>query len=199
MDCRVNLGLHFMTLICISPLPLLQYPQHTTEWAIPYENAEACLRDLRCWLAAEHEDPHGLRPHFPIEIRFSASDEIFLSPSNGHRTCWLGIVQYKCARFLFLHFLEYAKLGSRPYGFNVPYRKLFDGYERIVSRHGGRPHWAKAHRLSPNILRKLYPAFDDFTRVLENVDPFGMFRNEYVQRHIMGRPIDVRIFKRRQL
>lgn len=158
-----------------------RYPQHTTEWAIPYENAEACLRDLRFWLAAEHEDPHGLRPHFPIEIRFSAPDEIFLSPSNGHRTCWLGIVQYK------------------PYGFNVPYRKLFDGYERIVSRHGGRPHWAKAHRLSPNTLRQLYPAFDDFTRVLENVDPFGMFRNEYVQRHIMGRPIDVRIFKKRQL
>lgn len=99
-----------MTLMYISPLPLLQYPQHTTEWAIPYENAEACLRDLRFWLAAEHEDPHGLRPHFPIEIRFSAPDEIFLSPSNGHRTCWLGIVQYKCARFLFLHFLEYAKL-----------------------------------------------------------------------------------------
>lgn len=92
-----------MILMFISPVSLLQYPQHTTEWAIPYENTEACLRDLRSWLAAEHEDPHGLRPHFPIEIRFSAPDEIFLSPSNGHRTCWLGIVQYKYARLLFLH------------------------------------------------------------------------------------------------
>jgi len=157
-----------------------RYPQNTTEWAIPYVNAHACLFELRAWLDKEFADPHGLRPHFPIEIRFSDVDDIWLSPSNGQRTCWIGIVQFK------------------PYGFSVPYRKLFERFEAILFRHGGRPHWAKAHNLRPETLRQLYPRFDDFVRVLEDVDPGGMFRNEYVQRHIFGKTgpeVDGRIFK----
>lgn len=158
-----------------------KYPQFTTEWAIPYVNTRACLLELRAWLEDEHSDPRGLRPHFPVEIRFTDSDDIWLSPSNGSKTCWIGMIQYK------------------PYGFNVPYRKLFERFEAIVARHGGRPHWAKAHHLRPDNLRKLYPRFDDFVRVLEEVDPRGMLRNEYVQRHVFGKhgqEFGERIFKR---
>ncbi|KAL0579389.1 D-arabinono-1,4-lactone oxidase [Marasmius crinis-equi] len=156
-----------------------KYRQHTTEWAIPFNNTVACLRDLHDWWSRELNDPRGLRPHVPVEIRFSASDDIWLSPSTGRLTCWIGIVQYK------------------PYGFNVPYRKLFDGFERIVASHQGRPHWAKAHRLRPDDLRACYPRFDDFVRVVEEVDPKGMFRNEYIQRHIFGKPVDSRVYKSR--
>lgn len=145
-----------------------RYPQHTTEWAIPYQRSQACLRELRDWLLEEHQDPNGLRPHFPVEIRFSAPDDIWLSPSNGQHTCWLGIVQY------------------RPYGLDVTHKQIFERYESIVSRHHGRPHWAKAHRLRPSDLRTLYPRFDDFVRVLDEVDPLGIFRNPYVRRHIFG-------------
>lgn len=158
-----------------------RYPQHTTEWAIPYENTKACLHDLHDWLMREFSDPNGLRPHFPIEVRFSDSDDIWLSPSNGQRTCWIGIVQFK------------------PYGFEVPYKMLFERFEAILCRHGGRPHWAKAHNLRPETLRRLYPRFDDFTRVLGSVDPCGMFRNEYVERHIFGKTgpgYHNRVFKR---
>ncbi|KIK45650.1 hypothetical protein CY34DRAFT_801263 [Suillus luteus UH-Slu-Lm8-n1] len=158
-----------------------RYPQHTTEWAIPYENTKACLHDLHDWLMREFSDPNGLRPHFPIEVRFSDSDDIWLSPSNGQRTCWIGIVQFK------------------PYGFEVPYKMLFERFEAILCRHGGRPHWAKAHNLRPETLRRLYPRFDDFTRVLGSVDPRGMFRNEYVERHIFGKTgpgYHNRVFKR---
>ncbi|KAG6334313.1 hypothetical protein ID866_4778 [Astraeus odoratus] len=158
-----------------------RFPQHTSEWAIPYENAQACLEDLHTWLQQEIADPHGLRPHFPIEIRFSDSDDIWLSPSNGQKTCWIGIIQFK------------------PYGCQVPYKKLFSRFEAILAQHNGRPHWAKAHGLRPDDLRPLYSRFDDFIRVLEEVDPRGMFRNEYVQRHIFGRQgkeFDGRVFKR---
>ena len=75
----------------------------------------------------------------------------------------------------------------RPYGLEVPYQTLFQGFEAILARHGGRPHWVKAHSLRPDTLRKLYPRFDDFVRVLDDVDPDGIFRNEYVQRHIFGK------------
>ncbi|KAJ6543646.1 D-arabinono-1,4-lactone oxidase-domain-containing protein [Mycena sp. CBHHK59/15] len=156
-----------------------RYPQHTTEWAIPFKNAQACLRELRTWMDTEALDPNGIRPHFPFELRFSAPDDIWLSPSYAQETCWIGIAQYK------------------PYGCNVPYRRFFAGFESIVSRHGGRPHWAKAHHFKPDTLRALYPHFDDFLAVLRDVDPQGVFRNEYVERHIMGRPVDERAFKLR--
>lgn len=160
-----------------------KYPQYTTEWSIPYEKTTACLRELHEWLDREHADPHGLRPHFPIEIRFSDADDIWLSPSHGQRTTWIGIIQYK------------------PYGLNVPYRKLFERFEAILARHEGRPHWAKSHPLTRDDLRRLYPRFEDFIRVLDDVDPQGLFRNEYVERHLFdkrGPQYSPRVFKIRQ-
>ncbi|KAI0776828.1 L-gulonolactone/D-arabinono-1,4-lactone oxidase [Trametes elegans] len=160
-----------------------KYPQYTTEWAIPHEHAAACLRELRAWLERELADPAGLRPHFPVEIRWSAPDDIWLSPSNGRRTCWIGLVQYK------------------PYGLPVPYRRLFAHFESAVLAHAGRPHWAKTHPLGPAALRAAYGArFDDFVRVLGAADPRGLFRNAYVQRHVFGREgpaVDPRLFKAR--
>jgi L-gulonolactone oxidase len=73
----------------------LQYPQYTTEWAVPYQNTKRCLLELRAWLDEELADPDGLRPHFPVEIRFTEADEIWMSPSYNQRMCWIGIVQYK--------------------------------------------------------------------------------------------------------
>ncbi|KAI0270642.1 L-gulonolactone/D-arabinono-1,4-lactone oxidase [Gloeopeniophorella convolvens] len=127
-----------------------------------------CLRELRNWMDSEFADPHGLRPHCVLEIRFSDADDIWLSPSYGQRTCWIGVVQFK------------------PYGFSVPYRALFERFERIMIRHSGRPHWAKTHSLRPNALSALYPRFDAFRELLQTIDPDGVFRNEYVSRHIFG-------------
>ncbi|RPD77041.1 L-gulonolactone/D-arabinono-1,4-lactone oxidase [Lentinus tigrinus ALCF2SS1-7] len=146
-----------------------KYPQYTTEWAIPYKNTRACLSELRDWLDGEFADPAGLRPHSPLEIRFSEKDDIWLSPGYGERMCWIGIIQYK------------------PYGLNVPYRKLFSRFEQTLIHHGGKPHWAKTHPFGPEQLRQRYEHFDDFVKVLEQVDPHGMFRNPYVQRHIFGK------------
>ncbi|KAH9856372.1 L-gulonolactone/D-arabinono-1,4-lactone oxidase [Lenzites betulinus] len=145
-----------------------KYPQYTTEWAIPHARAAPALRALRTWLAREFADPAGLRPHSSIEIRFSAPDDIWLSPGEGQRTVWIGLVQFK------------------PYGLPVPYRALFAHFETLMLQHGGRPHWAKTHPLGPDALRALYPRFGDFVRVLEEADPRGVFRNPYVRRHIFG-------------
>ncbi|KAG8959631.1 D-arabinono-1,4-lactone oxidase [Tulasnella sp. 419] len=154
------------------------FSQYTTEWAIPYERTAACLSELRTWLDAEHRDPKGLRPHFPIEIRFSCPDDIWLSPGNGRKTCWIGIVQFK------------------PYNLPVSYRKLFSRFENIMASHAGRPHWAKAHGLGPQDFKRLYGrGYDKFVKVLKDVDPEGIFRNEYVRRHVFGEDISTRVYK----
>jgi L-gulonolactone oxidase len=33
--------------------------------------------------------------HFPLEVRFSRGDGVWLSPSNGGETCWIGVVVFK--------------------------------------------------------------------------------------------------------
>lgn len=112
-DCRVSISapLTYSSLINhfrntnLSPLhwhSVGQFAQHTTEWAIPYERTRECLRHLRKWLENEPYTTDGTYPHFPIELRFSAPDDIWLSPAYGRRTCWIGIIQFKCVLTLLL-------------------------------------------------------------------------------------------------
>jgi len=176
---------------------------------VPYSEAQSCLRSLRDWFEAEFADPNGLRPHCVLEIRFSDEDDIWLSPSYGQKTCWIGIMQYRYVDgppfFRRLpprppHELKKISI-KRPYNFNVPYRLLFERFERTVIRYKGRPHWAKAHGLRPDTLSVLYPKFESFRDLLDLYDPEGMFRNEYVSRHIFGATgprFDARVFKARQ-
>lgn len=93
MDCNVRPNLFLA--IGFYSIVALQFPQYTSEWSIPYSNSRACLRELRNMFQLEHADRLGARVHFPVEIRFSASDDIWLSPSYGQKTTWIGIIQYK--------------------------------------------------------------------------------------------------------
>lgn len=65
---------------------------------MPLKHAQRCLREFRAWIDSELADLNGIRPHFPIEIRFTEADDIWLSPGYGERMCWIGIVQYKYVR-----------------------------------------------------------------------------------------------------
>jgi L-gulonolactone oxidase len=55
-----------------------------------------------------------------------------------------------------------------------------------MTSYRGRPHWAKPHGLRPDALSILYPRFESFRELLNAIDPEGLFRNEYVSRHIFG-------------
>ncbi|WVN90533.1 uncharacterized protein L203_105769 [Cryptococcus depauperatus CBS 7841] len=155
------------------------FPQYALEWAIDVEETETCLREIRKWLDREATNANRLYSHFPIEIRWSSADDIWLSPSYGRETCWIGIVTY------------------RPYGLAVPYREFHRKFANLLVAHGGRPHWAKQHVLGPETLKLMYPKFQDFQKVLRRVDPRGILRSENVRRHIDGEKIPERIFKAR--
>ncbi|WWC88457.1 uncharacterized protein L201_003368 [Kwoniella dendrophila CBS 6074] len=155
------------------------FPQYALEWAIDASLAKQCLQEMREWLNQEAADHNGLRVHFPIEIRWSAKDDIYLSPSYGRETCWIGVVTY------------------RPYGLAVPYRKFHEKFASLLASHGGRPHWAKQHNLRPKDLEAIYPKFNEFRDVLQRVDPDGILKNENVRRHIDGENVPDRIFKTR--
>lgn len=141
--------------------------QYTTEYAVPFEYTGAALVAIRAWLQEEHARPDGERIHFPIEVRFVDADGIWLSPSYGRRTCYIGLVQY------------------RPYRWPVRYRRLFARFEALMRQFDGRPHWAKTHTAYRPELLTLYPHLPDWLRTVATYDPQRLLVNPYVARHLL--------------
>ena len=139
------------------------FRQHVNEWAIPYERTGEALRLLRDAIAER-----DFKVHFPIEVRFVKEDKIWLSPAYGRPVTYIGIIMY------------------RPYGKETPIRAYWDEYERIMASLGGRPHWAKAHGFRPADFERAYPRWADWLRVRRQVDPRGMFLNEYLERCVVS-------------
>jgi len=53
---------------------------------------------MQVWLDEEEKNPNGIRIHFPIEIRWTDEDDIWLSPSTGRKTVYIGVVQFRFVR-----------------------------------------------------------------------------------------------------
>ena len=65
-------------------------------------------------------------------------------------------------------------------------RDSFEGLEKIFMQHGGRPHWGQIHTQDAAQLRKLYPEFETFTALRQEMDPQGIFLNPYLEKVLIG-------------
>ncbi|MFP3986282.1 D-arabinono-1,4-lactone oxidase [Streptomyces sp. E11-3] len=128
---------------------------HEGEFAIPREHAVEALREVERWVHA-----HDERVSFPLEVRFTAADDIWLSTAQGRETCYIAFHQYH----------------------RMAYRRYFQACEDILGAYGGRPHWGKMHTLDAEALRPRYPHFDDFVALRNALDPTGLFANPYLDR-----------------
>jgi L-gulonolactone oxidase len=129
------------------------------EQSIPREATAEALREVR--RAIERE---GFRVNFPVEIRFIASEDAFLSPFHGRASCMVSAMVSK----------------------GLPYEPYFRAVEDVTRGLGGRPHWGKLHFRAADELRSLYPAWDRFGAVRAKLDPDGRFRNPYLDRVLGG-------------
>lgn len=135
------------------------FHQRVTEWAVPLADAHQAVLSVR-----EMAERHGFRAHLPIEIRFTAGDDIPLSPTFGGPRCWIGIVSYI------------------PWGREIAWRPWFDAFENAMLGFCGRPHWAKQFNIGPEKLRELYPRWDEFQALRSILDPEQRLRNAYTDR-----------------
>ena len=106
---------------------------------------------------------HNTRVHFPIECRFVKGDDIWLSPAYQRDSAYIAIHMYK----------------------GMPYTAYFRQIEAIYQNYQGRPHWGKMHTLDHHTLARLYPRWNDFLRVRQQLDPRGTFLNAYL-RDLLG-------------
>ncbi|MGI8677216.1 MAG: D-arabinono-1,4-lactone oxidase [Jatrophihabitans sp.] len=125
------------------------------EYAVP----RAAVPDVLAGIAA-HLERSGEQIGFPVEVRFAAEDDVWLSTSYGRETGYVAVHQYH-------------RRDHEPY---------FRAVEKIAMDAGGRPHWGKLHYRDAESLRAAYEHFDDFVAVRDRLDPERRFGNDYLTR-----------------
>jgi L-gulonolactone oxidase len=125
------------------------------EYAIPREACTEALNRIRRFI-----EDSGLLLSFPVEVRFTAPDDIPLSTASERTSCYLAI-----------HVFE--GMEHRPY---------FEGVERIMDDYAGRPHWGKLHFQTGATLAPRYAQWDRFAAVRDRLDPERRFTNAYLDR-----------------
>ena len=125
-----------------------------SEYAVPRAAVRDVVLALKDWV-----DRHDEALPFPVEVRFLAADDVWLSTAYARDTAYVAVHQY--------HRMEHTR--------------YFAAFEAIVAEHDGRPHWGKLHTLDADRLRALYPRFDDFLAVRRKLDPTGLFGNAYLE------------------
>ncbi len=128
------------------------------EYAVPRQAVADVLGELRAWI-----DGSGEAFPFPVEVRFIAADDIWLSTAFERDNAYVAVHQYH----------------------RMDHRSYFAAFEAIVAEHEGRPHWGKVHTLGADRLRALYPRFTDFLAVRDRLDPDRRFANSHL-RHVLG-------------
>lgn len=130
------------------------------EYAVPRGAVVDVLQELRRWVAR-----HDERVSFPFEVRFGAADDLWLSPAYDRDVAYVAFHQYH----------------------RMPHERWFAACEDALGAADGRPHWGKLHRLGAAELAELYPRYDDFVALRDELDPTGVFANDYLDR-VLGRP-----------
>ena len=125
------------------------------EYAFPREHAREAIRRV---IDVVHR--RKLPIMFPLEVRFAAPDDAFLSTAQGRDTCYIAVHQYT----------------------GMEFETYFRAVEEIMDEYAGRPHWGKRHYQTAATLRERYPDFDRFTAVRDRLDPNRVFLNDYTRR-----------------
>ena len=123
------------------------------EYELPRTAGLPVLREAIDWVRRQQ-----LPLAFPFEFRWSAGDDIWLSPFNRGPSASVSIHQYTKLRW----------------------QEPFAAAEPIFRGAGGRPHWAKRHTLSARDVFELYPAAARFCKVRAQVDPGAKLANAHL-------------------
>jgi L-gulono-1,4-lactone dehydrogenase len=125
------------------------------EYGVPREAGPEAARRVVEWVRGNRYPVF-----FPIEMRVTAGDDAFLSPSHDRDTSYIAVHQYR----------------------GMEWRPYFEAVEAIMDELGGRPHWGKRHFQTAATLAPRYPRWAEFQAARDELDPDRSFTNEYAAR-----------------
>ncbi|MFP6583715.1 MAG: D-arabinono-1,4-lactone oxidase [Candidatus Hydrogenedentota bacterium] len=123
------------------------------EYSVPEENGPDCLLELRELMMGKHSDVV-----MPLEYRTVGKEDAYLSMANGRDTVTISAHQLA----------------------ELPHEAFFNDVEAIFRNHHGRPHWGKMHTLKAKELSELYPQWESFLKIREQLDPERRFMNDHL-------------------
>ncbi|MER7797315.1 D-arabinono-1,4-lactone oxidase [Microbacterium sp. NPDC096154] len=129
-----------------------------SEFAVPREALPSVIDELQRWFRSS-----GEHIAFPIEVRFAAADDIWMSTGHQRENAYVAVHQW----------------------FRRPFEHYFAAAQAIFDAHEGRPHWGKLHTLGADRLRERYARFDDFLAVRDAADPDRVLGNASL-RQVLG-------------
>lgn len=124
---------------------------HEFEYFIPFGDTGAAVDAVRAVMLDHPEQA------FPLEVRTIAAESAWLSPMYGRDSTSLSV----------------SGVPGTDYG---PFARAFDDALRPFDP---RPHWGKLHLFDRSRLRDAYPRFDEFCALRTELDPDGLFLNDY--------------------
>lgn len=125
------------------------------EFAIPAADGPACMHEIRALMQERHPSVQ-----WPVEYRTLAADDGWLSPAYQRQSVTISVHQAA----------------------DLPYADFFADAEALFRRYRGRPHWGKLHSHTAADFAQLYPRWNDFLTIRQELDPEGRFLNEHLRR-----------------
>jgi FAD-linked oxidoreductase len=125
------------------------------EYALPRAAVVPFVEAVRSLIVRER-----MHVNFPIEVRFVAPDDAFLSPAHGRDTAYVAVHMFR----------------------RMPWEPYFRAVEELADAHDGRPHWGKRHFQTAATLAPRYAEWERFQAVRARLDPEGRFANDYTER-----------------
>ena len=125
------------------------------EYAIPRAALSDVLGEVRALFQRR-----DWRISFPIEVRVTPPDDVWLSTAYGRESAHIAIHVFHSA----------------------PHEQYFTDVEAVMTSVGGRPHWGKMHTRDAAYLAGSYPRMAEFVAVRDLLDPDRRFGNDYLRR-----------------
>ncbi|MEV0056769.1 D-arabinono-1,4-lactone oxidase [Saccharopolyspora shandongensis] len=129
-------------------------PFHEMEYMVPAEHGFEAVSAIRELMRTEHPDQR-----YPIEVRWTAADEAYLSPNHRRATTVISV-------------------SGAPGTDYWPFLRAVD--ERL-REFRARPHWGKLHFMTRDRMAGLFDEFDAFLDVRREFDPNGTFLNDHLR------------------
>ena len=123
------------------------------ETAIPRASLVPALKEIRNMI-----DNRGYLLNFPVEVRFTAADDIPMSTAFERESAYIAVHVFK----------------------GMEYEAYFKDVEAILKNYGARPHWGKLHFQDASDLSTQYRRFDEFLALRNRLDPERVFANAYL-------------------
>lgn len=128
------------------------------EHAIPRADLPEALRGIRRII-----EEKGYLLNFPVEVRFTAPDDVALSTAFERESAYVAVHVFK----------------------GMEHEPFFRDVDEYLRRFDSRPHWGKLHYREASDLRNSYRHFDEFGSLRDDLDPGRIFTNDYV-RAVLG-------------